>query len=345
MIPPTVSVRPFGRLPDGREIRAYTCFLQGGLSLTAIDYGAIITSLMAPDRGGRYENVVIGFDSPEAYLGDRHYIGAAIGRVANRISHGRITLHGKACQLSVNHPPHHLHGGYRGFHNRHWNAEPVYTADTCGIRFSTVCLDGEEGYPANLQVSVTYLIRGLSLSVIWEAHADGDTVCNPTQHSYFNLDPQRGTILDHDLQIHADAMLETDARLIPTGNMLSVSGTALDYSTEKNLGEIRLPGRALDHSWVLTKPGLSHVAASLYAARNGRRLDVLTAAPTVHVYSGQGLQADYLTTNHQPVTPFAGICLETQGYADSPNHPEFPSIVLRAEASWRSETRFSFSVR
>jgi aldose 1-epimerase len=203
---------------------------------------------------------------------------------------------------------------------------------------------GEEGYPGNLDVRVTYTLHSPSeLSVRYEASSDADTFFNPTQHTYFNLDAGRGTILDHDLTIRSNAVLETDASLIPSGRLVDVAGTRLDFHASRSLRGLSQPGQSLDHSWVLTPHAQDEVLASLSSARSGRRVDVITDAPTLHVYAGHGLQADTPTSNRKPLMPFSGLCLETQGFADAPNHAGFPSIVLRAGEGWRRETRFRFS--
>lgn len=342
---PQFSSRTFGHMADGTEVVAYSLRLPNGVEVEVIAYGAILTAIRTPDREHRLENIVLGFDHLEPYLLDTHYIGAVVGRVANRIAHGRCLLNGRSLQLSVNHPPHHLHGGFAGLHNRLWVLDPFIAEESVGVTCQTSLPDGEDGYPGDLDVNVTYILKPpATLVVRYAAISRADTLFNPTQHTYFNLDAERGTILDHDLMIRSDAFLETDESLIPSGRLIEVDGTRLDFNASRSLRGLSQPGQSIDHSWVLLSREQGEVIASLSSARNGRRVDVITDAPTIHVYAGHGLQADAPTSNRQPIMPFSGICLETQGYADAPNHPEFPSILLPAGRVWTSETIFRFSV-
>jgi aldose 1-epimerase len=222
--------------------------------------------------------------------------------------------------------------------------DPFIAEDSVGVTCQTSLQDGEDGYPGDLDVTVTYILQAPSTMVVrYTAISSADTLFNPTQHTYFNLDAERGTILDHDLMIKGASCLETDASLIPSGRLVEVNGTRLDFNASRSLRGLSQPGQSLDHSWVLMPRERGEVIASLSSARSGRRVDVITDAPTLHVYAGHGLQADTPTSNRKSILPFSGLCLETQGYADAPNHPEFPSIVLPAGREWKSETTFRFS--
>lgn len=336
------STRTFGHLPDGREVVAYNLQLDSGFSAEVISYGAIITSIHSADRQGQLGNVVLGFDHLEPYLLDTNYIGAVVGRVANRVAKGRFRLNDKEGKLSINHPPHHLHGGFRGFHNRLWDLEPFMDEDRIGVTCSATFLDGEEGYPGNLDFSVTYELRPPSTLLIrYAGVADRDTILNPTQHSYFNLDPQGATILGHSLQVRSTGILETSNDLVPTGRIIDPAGTAWDYRQARSLRGLSQPGHSIDTSHIL-EPAGETPQAILSDPRSGRKLEVRTQAPTLHIYSGQGLDAEGPDSNRRPVQPFSGICLETQGYADAPNHSSFPSIQVESGKSWNSWTSLLF---
>lgn len=341
---PDYSCRPFGNLADGREVVACRLRLHDEFTVEVIAYGGIITSIRTPDRKGHMANIVLGFDDLAPYLLDKHYLGAIIGRVANRISFGRCALHGQHLHLSVNHPPHHLHGGFQGLHNRLWTLQPFRGDDHVGVTCLTSLADGEEGYPGHLDVAVTYLLQSPdTLLIRYSAASTQDSFFNPTQHSYFNLDPERDTILDHFLMIAGGACLETDHQLIPTGRLLAVAGTRLELSNPRSLRTLAERGMTIDHSWILPERSTGDVIASLSSPRSGRKIDVVTDAPTLHVYAGHGLASDALPSAQKALRPYAGICLETQGYTDAPNHPHFPSIGISAGQRWASETRFIFS--
>lgn len=344
MIRSGFSTRTFGHLPDGREVVAYRLTLENGFSVEVISYGAIITSIHAADRHGHLGNVVLGFDHLEPYLLDTNYIGAVVGRVANRVAKGHFRLNDKEGQLSINHPPHHLHGGFRGFHNRLWDLEPFMDEDRIGVTCLTRIPDGEEGYPGNLDFSVAYeLIPPSTLLIKYAAVADQDTLLNPTQHSYFNLDPRGASILGHSLQVRSTGILQTNDDLIPTGHIIDPAGHAWDYGKQKSLRGLSQPGHSIDTSYILEQAG-EEPQAILSDPRSGRKLEVSTQAPTLHIYSGHGLNADGPDSNRKPVRPFSGICLEAQGYADAPNHSSFPTIRIDAGQTWQSWTRYTFHV-
>ncbi|HKW39847.1 MAG TPA: aldose epimerase family protein [Gemmatimonadales bacterium] len=320
----------------------FTLTNAAGLTVRVTEYGGIIMSILAPDREGRLANVVLGHDSPEEYRKNPHHLGAIIGRVAGRIAGARFTLDGTTYQLPANLGQHHLHGG-RGFDQVVWRAVP-FRASTPAPRASGVALDytspdGEEGYPGTLSAHVNYtLTHQNELIVDYRATTDRATPVNLTQHSYFNL-AGRGDILGHLLQIDADKMLLMNEAVMPTGQIVAVAGTPFDFRTPSAVGaRIAQPDEQLrraggyDHSFVLETRGLEPVhAARVVEPSSGRTLDVSTTEPSVHFYSGNGIGR-------------AGLCLETQHFPDSPNRPEFPSIILRPGREYRSRTIFAFAV-
>ncbi len=275
-------------------------------------------SLLVPDRNGRQANVVLGFDTPDEYRDNPRYIGAIVGRCANRIANARFTLDGKTYQLAANIGCDHLHGGREGFDKRVWRA----ACGVSGIELRYTSPDGEEGYPGNLDVRVTYTLTDRNeLAVEYFATTDQPTPVNLTQHSYFNLaGAGGGDVLDHIVQIDADAITALNERLIPTGAITPVAGTPFDFRTPTAIGARR--GGAYDQNFVLTG------GARVVEPRSGRTLDVRTTEPGVQLYTGYP----------------RGLCLETQHFPDAPNRPEFPSAILRPGSEYRSRTVFTFGI-
>jgi aldose 1-epimerase len=317
-----LSREAFGTLPNGVLIHRYTLSTPNGFELRALTYGAIINALRIPGQHGTRADVVLGFDTLEHYLPNPGYLGAIVGRYANRIAHGRFTLDGTGYQLTTNHGGHHLHGGARGFDQAVWGGTSFQREDGIGVSFAHASPAGDEGYPGTLAARVTYALTDRDeLVVEYLATTNRATPVNLTQHSYFNLsgDPAR-EIFDHTLTIDADRYTAVDESLIPTGEILPVAGTALDYRTPRVLG-------ALDHNFVLQRSGEGLVhAARLVDPASGRTLDVATTEPGIQVYSGRR----------------AGVALETQHFPDSPNQPGFPSTILRPGEQYRSQTVFRF---
>lgn len=322
-----VTRAPFGTSPAGDPVELFTLAHAGGLAVRATNYGGIVVSILAPDRDGRPANVVLGHDSLDGYLRDSRYLGAIIGRCANRIANARFALDGTTYRLTANHGPHHLHGGRTGFDKIVWRATPFRTNATVGIVLSHTSPDGDEGYPGTLDVRVTYTLTDRQALVVdYLATTDRATPINLSQHSYFNLAGD-GDVLGHLLRIDADAITPVDAELIPTGTIAPVAGTPFDFRSPVAIGA-RLDGR-YDHNFVLNRngPGLVH-AARLEDPVSRRTLDVHTTEPGLQVYAGAR----------------TGLCLETQHYPDSPNHPDFPSTILRPGAEYRSQTVFACGV-
>ncbi|MEV6999561.1 aldose epimerase family protein [Streptomyces sp. NPDC093982] len=321
----------FGTLSDGTPVHRWT-LERAGLRVRVLSYGGIVQSLEVPDREGHAASVVLGFADLEGYVSHPGpYLGALIGRYANRIAHGRFPLDGLTYALDPNDPPNSLHGGARGFDKRVWEMTPVEH----GVRLSRVSRHGEEGFPGQLEVSATYTLSSDgALRIAYEAVTDAPTVVNLTNHSYFNLaGAGSGSASGHELRLAASRYTPVDADLIPTGDLDEVAGTRFDFRRTRKVGA------GYDHNFVLDKgvTGAAEEVAELYDPSTGRALTVATTEPGLQLYT-----AEHLT---EPFAPGDGIALETQHFPDSPNRPEFPSTVLRPGEVFRSETVYGFSVR
>ena len=321
----------FGTLSDGTPVHRWT-LERAGVRVRVLSYGGIVQSLEVPDRDGRAANVVLGFAGLDGYLTHPGpYLGALIGRYANRIAGGRFPLDGLTYALAPNNAPNSLHGGEQGFDKRVWEVAPVEH----GVRLSRVSPHGEEGFPGRLEVAATYTLEADgALRIAYEAVTDAPTVVNLTNHSYFNLaGPGSGNAGGHELRLAACRFTPVDADLIPAGSLDEVAGTRFDFR------QARKVGAGYDHNFVLDK-GVTERAeqvAELYDPSTGRVLTVATTEPGLQLYT-----ADHLS---EPFAPGDGIALETQHFPDSPNRPEFPSTVLRPGEVFRSETVYGFSVR
>ena len=353
---PTLSRAPFGTLPDGRQVQLFTLTNAHGIEVRFIDYGGIILSVRTPDRTGRFDDVTLGYDSLAGYLRSTPYFGALIGRYGNRIAKGRFILDGSTYTLATNDGPNHLHGGVRGFDKVLWHAEPFRDARGVGAVLTYVSRDGEEGYPGNLAVRVTYTLTNDD-ALVFDYHATTDraTPVNLTQHTYWNLaGPGRTTILHHQLTLAASHFTPVDSTLIPTGEIRDVSGTPFDFRAPTLIGarigerddQLRF-GRGYDHNWVLDRTPADTLAfaARLYEPNSGRVLEVYTTEPGVQFYSGNFLDGTLTGKGGVVYAHRTGLCLETQHYPDSPNHPGFPSTILRPGATYHTTTSYRFSTR
>ncbi len=340
----------FGKLPDGREVKKFT-LSNGTIEVEIMEFGATILSIKAPDKNGKLANVMLGFPALEGYLARHPYFGATIGRYANRIAHGKFTLQGKTYQLATNNGPHHLHGGEKGFDHVLWASrlEPA-EENHAGISFTYTSEHGEEGYPGTLSAMVIYTLNtNNELSMQFVAQTDKTTIVNMTNHAYFNLaGAGNGTILNHQLTIHADRYLPVDDTLIPTGKLAPVEGTPFDFRTSHAIGEriSQLAGEpgGYDHCFVLNAPENAEdlpLAARLVDPKSGRVLEILTSQPGLQFYSGNFL-------DEKPVNggfaKHGGLCLEAQHFPDSPNHKEFPSVVLGPRGNYDELIVYRFSV-
>ena len=353
--PTRVTQAPFGRLPDGTVIDGYTIRNPRGTTMHVMTYGATITALRTADRQGHFDDIVLGFDSVEGYLDDPPYFGAIVGRYANRIAKGRFTLNGHTYQLPINNGPNSLHGGTRGFDKVVWRATPFENDSSAGLVLTHVSPDGDNGYPGRVEVRVTYTLTDSDeLIVDYGATTSKATPINLSQHSYFNLSGD-GTrdILDHVLELEASHYTPVDSTLIPTGELAPVEGTPFDFRTPTPIGE-RIEqanqqlqfGRGYDHNFVLDRSGapLSH-AARVVEPTTGRMLDIYTDQPGVQFYSGNFLDGTIKGKGGKVYRHRYGFCPETQHYPDSPNHPNFPSTILRPGEKFVSRTVFRFGVR
>jgi aldose 1-epimerase len=348
-----VEESSFGMLPDGRPVRRFV-LRNGGVEVEAVEYGAIITRVLVPDRRGEPGDVVLGFDTLEEYLGTSPYFGAVVGRCANRIAHGRFALVGVTHQLACNDGANHLHGGVRGFDKVLWRGTPTSDDAMPGVTFACESADGEEGYPGALSVRVSYLLsREGALHVRYRATTDRPTIVNLTQHSYFNLAARDGDVLGHELHVNASRFTPVDAGLIPTGELRPVNGSPFDFRTPIALGaRIGSPDRQLelaggyDHNFVLDRDGHRSLApaARVVEPVSGRTLDVHTTEPGLQLYSGNFLDGSITGKEGRRYGHRSGFCLETQHFPDSPNHPSFPSVVLRPDDAYESASVYAFGV-
>ena len=346
----TVEQDVFGVTRDGQRVDRFTIATADGRQLRAITYGATITSLLLPDRSGHYADVVLGCDTLVDYEAQSAYLGAVIGRYANRIACARISIDGVQHQLTANEGPHHLHGGRRGFDAHVWKARSFQSDTAAGVRFSRVSACGEENYPGTLVSGVTYTldVHG-AVRIDYEATTTAPTVVNLTQHSYFDLSGgTSGDVLDHVLTIAAARYTPVDADLIPTGALAPVRDTPFDFRTPCPIGsridvdhaQLRY-GLGYDHNWVLDSVASPHPVAAVYEPRSGRTLEIRTTEPGLQFYSGNRLAVrqakggrEYRARN--------GFCLETQHFPDSPSHPHFPTTVVYPSHVMRSHTTWTF---
>ncbi len=355
-----------GNCADGREVvtarlgeeevAIITLSNPKGMRVRIMEYGATILSIHVPDRDGKLDDVVLGFDNPADYLTSPRYFGAVVGRYGNRIAQGRLTVDGQTFQLARNNGPNHLHGGTRGFDKVIWRGEPFERDGTSGVVFRYTSAAGEEAYPGRLEASVTYTVTpDNELIVDYVATTDAPTHVNLTQHSFFNL-AGAGTrdVLDHDLMLNASRYTPVDGTSIPTGELAPVAGTPFDFKTATRIGariaadhpQIRL-GNGYNHNWVLDRNGADGLALAARAVEptTGRTLDVLTTEPGIQFFTGNSLDGTAIGKGGRAYHKHYGFCLETQHFPDSPNQPHFPSTLLRPGQTYRTQTVFRFGVQ
>ncbi len=344
---------PFGTTTHGTEVQLYTLTNAHGLQATISNYAGTLTSLMVPDKDGQLGDVILGFDDVSGYQSPAFrkagpYFGALIGRYGNRIAKGRFTLDGHAYQLPTNNGANSLHGGNLGFDKRVWEATPGTSAAGPTLTLKYLSKDGEEGYPGNLTLTVVYtLTHDDALQIEYSATTDQATVINLTNHAYFNLSlGSSKDVLAHEVTLPADRYNVVDAGQIPTGELRPVAGTPFDFTTPHAIGErlARVPG-GYDHNWMLNAATGQHAAASVYDPASGRTLDVTTDQPGIQFYTGNFLDGSLTGKNGTVYGQYAGFCLETQHFPDSPNQPQFPSTVLRPGETFHSMSRYQFGVR
>lgn len=342
-----VTREVFGQLPDNGEASLFTVSNSNGLILKISNYGGIIQSIQAPDKNGEMADMVLGFDNFDAYLQDHPYLGTLVGRYAGRIAGGVFTLDGTEYRLVQNNGRNHLHGGSAGFDKKLWDASEFADKNGAGVTLTYLSHDMEEGYPGNLKIRVTYTLDDNNqVCLDYQATADKPTPLNLTHHAYFNLNGGSSTIYDHELMIASDSYVAGDSELIPTGEIHSVDGSPLDFRTPKPIGaDIDKVEGGFDHCYVLgTNSKVPHAAARVIHPESGRIMEVFTTEPGMVFYSSNFLEG--LTgKGGQAYGKHQALCLETQHYPDSPNHPEFPNTILRPGETYTQKTIYKFSNR
>ena len=357
----SIQCEPFGQTRDGRAVMRYRLNGAGGMKMDVLSYGGIVQRLYVPDRAGRLDDITTGFLDLSGYEELQPYFGALVGRYANRISNGRFTLEGKKYRLPLNNAPGgvpcSLHGGERAFHNSVWKTEPFQAGDSIGLKLRLESPDGDQGYPGKLRILVTYTLTPKNAwQVDYEAECDRTTPVNFTQHVFFNLKGQgTGDILDHKLELYADAFTPVTQGLIPTGEIRPVAGTPFDFRELHAIGDrieetdqqLRNCG-GYDTNFVLrppAKPDELRPAALLYEPSSGRTVRILTTEPGIQLYTGNFLSDNDMAKNGKSLGRRGALALETQHFPDSPNHPEFPSTLLRPGERFHSCTRWEFTTR
>jgi aldose 1-epimerase len=350
----TVTTQPFGKMPDGTPVEVFT-LSDGTVEARIISYGGILVSLKTPDRNGNSADVVLGFDDLDGYVSNSNgahgaFFGALVGRYANRIAKGTFSLDGKTYHLPINNAPNSLHGGPHGFNNVVWKAKEI--AD--GVELTYLSKNGEAGYPGDLTATVRYTLEKGELKIDYSATTDKDTVVNLTNHSYFNLaGAGKGDILSHQLTLYASRFTPVDATLIPTGELKPVAGTPFDFTKATAVGaridaddeQIKL-GHGYDHNWVLDATGGKlALAADVFDPASGRVLQVLTTQPGIQFYTSNFLDGSVKGKGGVSYGLHAALCLETQHFPDSPNHPDFPTAELKPGQKYHQVTVFKLTTR
>ena len=348
-----VKEEVYGSMPDGHEIKIFTLTNKAGLKARVTEYGAILVSMEIPDKAGKMADVTHGYDTLEGWLTNKSYFGATVGRFGNRIKDGKFTLDGKEYKLATNNDPGgipcHLHGGLKGFDKVVWTGKAT---DNNGVELSYLSKDGEEGYPGNLSVKVTYSLNDDN-ELKWEATAttDAPTILNIVHHSYWNLSGDPATVInDHELMIAADSYLPTNAGLIPTGELAPVAGTPMDFTKPTAIGSridadfeaLKLAG-GYDHAWVLRKGDGVRLAARAKDPKTGRVMEISTNQPGIQFYGGNFLDGKVVGKGGAAYALRTALCLETEGFPDSPNQPKFPSPVLRPGETYKHTMIHKFS--
>lgn len=330
---PTIKKEAFGTA-DGKQIDLYTLTNANGIKAKIINYGAILFSLDLPDRDGNSADVTLGYGSLDEYVKNRNYFGATVGRYGNRIAKGRFTLDGTEYTLATNNGENHLHGGLKGFNKVVWDSEPITTKDSVGVRLTYLSVDGEEGYPGNLTCTVVYtLTNNDELRVDYEATTDKSTPVNLTHHSFWNFAGNASRdILGHELMLNADHFLPVGSGLIPTGEIKSVKGSPMDFTTPATIGSrIEQVEGGYDHNYVLNRQTHGEeliLAARVYEPVSGRGMEIYTTEPGIQFYSGNFFDGTTTGKDGKVYGKHYAFCLETQHFPDSPNQLDFPTTIL-----------------
>jgi aldose 1-epimerase len=348
----SLITKPFGTTPDGAEITLFTLANDHHFEVSIINFGGAITSIKLPDRNGNIGDVVLGYDTLEEYVRNPRFFGGLIGRHANRIANGKFSLNGVAYQLAQNNGANHLHGGTKGYDKAVWKAEARAAGDSAGVHLTYLSKDGEESYSGNLDVAVDYVVNNDNeLRIEYRATTDKDTIVNLTNHSYFNL-AGTGDILEHQLKINAESFTPVSKDLIPNGEIRQVGNTPMDFRQPATIGaRINEPYDQLgftggyDHNYVLRESdNPMTLACKLHEQSSGRTLEIFTTQPGLQFYSGNFLDGSLTGRGGVVYEKYAGLCLETQGFPDAPNHANFPSTVLRVGEVYDEVAVFRFSV-
>ena len=344
----SINKEAFGTTMDGEKVDLYTLTNTNGLTAKITNYGGIVTSLQVPDRDGNFADIVLGCDSLDEYIKGHPHFGTIVGRYANRIANGKFTLNGVEYTLAKNDGPNHLHGGIKGFDKAVWNAEQIQTDTTVALKLTYLSKDGEEGYPGNLNCTVIYtLTNDNELKISYEAETDKTTIVNLTHHGYFNLAGHNsGDILAHELMLNADHFTPVDDQLIPTGEIKPVKGTPMDFTEPFSIGaRIAQVKGGYDHNYVLNSgDGSLALAARVYEPSTGRVMELFTTEPGVQFYTGNSLDGSNKGKG-AVYNKHNGFCLETQHFPDSPNKPQFPSVLLEPGKKYMQLTVHKFSVK
>lgn len=346
----------FGTTPAGEKVDLYTLTNANGLELGIITWGGTCVSLKVPDRNGKLGDILLGHDNLEGYLSHdtSPYFGALIGRYGNRIGQGKFSIDGTEYQLNKNDGENHLHGGVVGFDQKNWTAEPIKGDNEVSLKLTLTSPDGEENYPGTLEMTVIYsLTNDNEMRIDYKATTDKATVCNLTNHNYYNFTGCERDILDHELMINADMTTPVAAGLIPTGDIVPVADTPFDFTTAKTMGkdieadnaQLQL-GPGYDHNWVLNKEGSEmSLAAEVYEPTTGRVMTIETNEPSIQFYAGNFLDGTITGKDGKVYNKRFGFCLETQHNPDSPNNPDWPTTTLRPGEVYKTTTVHTFSVR
>lgn len=342
----------FGRMPDGRTVHKYTLKNENNVTASFLDLGAIWQSMRVPDREGRFADVVLGYDSVDCYLAGSAHLGEIVGRNANRISGGHFELNGKSYALTVNNGPNNLHSGNDFYRSRLWEARAEENGEGVSVCFTLESPDGDQGFPGNLRVSVTYVLTGTDeLFIRYCGVSDADTVFNMTNHAYFNLaGHDSGCAMGQSVLLNADGFTPADEVSIPYGEIRPVKGTPMDFTQMKEIGrdigadyEPLIFGSGYDHNWVVNRSGEGTVlAAKAWDPASGRAMEVWTDLPGVQFYTANYLDGSLPGKDGAVYGKRHGYCFETQYYPDAVNKPQFPSPVIRAGEEKRTETVYKF---
>jgi aldose 1-epimerase len=349
-----IKKEPFGKTGDNKEVHLFTLQNSNGITVKITNYGGIITYLSVPDSEGKSDNIVLGFNSLEEYVSPSYikgcpYLGAIIGRYANRIANGTFSVEGRQYNLVCNDGPNHLHGGTTGFDKVVWDASEFRSGNFTGLRLDYFSRDMEEGYPGNLNITVIYSLTDQNeLKIEYRGQIDRACPVNLTQHTYFNLNGMNSDILGHELYLNANKYTAADDTLIPTGEMAYVANTPLDFLNPRKIGErIKMIGIGYDHNFVLNKQKEDELSLAARVKENtsGRILEMYTTEPGVQLYSGNFLNGTYTAARGKKMNKHYGFCLEAQHYPDSPNKPDFPSAILTPGKKYLQLTVYKFLVK